>query len=563
MPADILNPVRYRTDFLKEHAESTDSYLKELLDKTDTSLSENQADCREINALDKVLKKTKRRFTLFKLAFGLLLALLSVVLLVSIASAYYVFTETDLALSPAARYSVFASCIVAGVLFIALIVLTSIFLSRKNKKFRAEILNFQEKIDGKIHETFAKLQNFYRSFDYNFIYTQMQRQIPEIEFLKSADTNFVKYIETNFDQAYAPSSSAMPVSYKAGYFYKNPFIVAMYKQMEMVPHTYTGSLSISYYTGYGQNRRLVSEVLHATLVKPKPEYKYFALNSLFSKAVPELDFFKTTLDGYNPAKHDKFISQAEKTLAKLEKTNPDFTPMANSEFEALFPVSNRSSEQKYRAFFGQVAQQTLVNFAKELTTGRDYSYSKEHTTNEIHTPDLTANFAVSPFDFVDYNLTKFLTEFTAYSKALSRALYDSFIPYLANPVLFEGNISKQPAYEGKASIFEHLALLDKLPNAYLLPNDAGIDDYIIEPLSEYEQVCRVHSFKTVPRLDYVVVMGGDGPHQVPVHWTEYIPVFRELTYSVEKVDSESNYFENSYFDKDNQAFTEENTVSIV
>ena len=29
MPADILNPVRYRSDFLKEHASGTETYLNE------------------------------------------------------------------------------------------------------------------------------------------------------------------------------------------------------------------------------------------------------------------------------------------------------------------------------------------------------------------------------------------------------------------------------------------------------------------------------------------------------------------------------------------------------
>lgn len=563
MPADILNPVRYRTDFLKEHASGTETYLNELLEQTSTSLKENQADCQEISALDKVLLKTKRKFSLFKVGMGILLTLLVILTLTSIGGAYYVFTEPGISLSPAAIYSIFASCILVAVGFLVLIVLTSVFLSKKNKKFRATISNFEEVIDTKIQEAFVKLHDFYRAFNYSQVYSQMHAQIPEIEFLKSADTNFVKYVEKNFDPVYVPSSTSMLVNYKAGYFYKNPFIVGMYKEMNMVPHTYTGSLAISYYTGFGEHRRLVSETLHATLVKPKPEYKYIAVNSLYTNAVPELEFEKAPVLDYNPAKHDKYIKQAEKMLAQIEKKNADFTPMSNTEFEALFPATKRSSEQKYRAFFGQVAQQNLINFAKSLTSGRNYTYSKSHNTNEVALRELSESFDLNPLDFVDYDLTAFLSKYQEYAKELSASLYDSFIPYLSNPVLLEGNISKQPEYTKTPSILEHLALLTKFKNIELLPNEAGIDEYILEPLPEYENVCKVHSFKAVPRVDYVVVNAGDGPHQVPVNWTEYIPVFKELRYEVLQNQDDSNYFENNFFDQNNHAYTEENTVSIV
>lgn len=563
MSADILNPVRYRTDFLKEHASGTETYLNELLEQTGTSLKENQADCQEINALDKVLLKTKRKFSLFKAGMGILLTLLVVLMLTSIGGAYYVFTEPGISLSPAAIYSIFASCILVAVGFLVLIVLTSFFLSKKSKKFKSTISNFEEVIDTKIQEAFVKLHDFYRAFNYSQVYSQMQAQIPEIEFLKSADTNFVKYVEKNFDPVYVPSSTSMLVNYKAGYFYKNPFIVGMYKEMNMVPHTYTGSLAISYYTGFGEHRRLVSETLHATLVKPKPEYKYIAVNSLYANAVPELEFEKAPVLDYNPAKHDKYIKQAEKILAQIEKKNADFTPMSNTEFEALFPATKRSSEQKYRAFFGQVAQQNLVNFAKTLTSGRNYTYSKFHNTNEVALRELSESFDLNPLDFVDYDLTAFLSKYQKYAKELSTSLYDSFIPYLSNPVLLEGNISKQPEYTRNASILEHLALLTKFKNSELLPSEAGINEYILEPLPEYENVCKVHSFKAVSRVDYVVVNAGDGPHRVPVNWTEYIPVFKELRYEVSQNQDDSNYFENNFFDQNNQVYTEENTVSIV
>ncbi len=563
MAADILNPVRYRTDFLKEHASGTETYLNELLEQTGTSLKENQTDCQEINALDKVLLKTKRKFSLFKTGIGILLTLLVILTLTAIGGAYYVFTEPGISLSPAAIYSIFASCILVAVGFLVLIVLTSVFLSKKSKKFKSTISNFEEVIDIKIQEAFVKLHDFYRAFNYSQVYSQIQAQIPEIEFLKSADTNFVKYIEKNFDPVYVPSSTSMLVNYKAGYFYKNPFIVGMYKEMNMVPHTYTGSLAISYYSGFGEHRRLVSETLHATLVKPKPEYKYIAVNSLYANAVPELEFEKAPVLDYNPAKHDKYIKQAEKMLAQIEKKNADFTPMSNTEFEALFPATKRSSEQKYRAFFGQVAQQNLVNFAKTLLSGRNYTYSKSHNTNEVALRELSESFGLNPLDFVNYDLTSFLSKYQKYAKELSASLYDSFIPYLSNPVLLEGNISKQPEYTRNASILEHLALLTKFKNTELLPNESGINEYILEPLPEYENVCKVHSFKAVPRVDYVVVNAGDGPHQVPVNWTEYIPVFKELRYEVQQNQDDSNYFENNFFDQNNQAYTEENAVSIV
>ena len=43
-----------------------------------------------------------------------------------------------------------------------------------------------------------------------------------------------------------------------------------------------------------------------------------------------------------------------------------------------------------------------------------------------------------------------------------------------------------------------------------------------------------YSFETIPRVDYVNVLGGDGHiHPVPVHWDEYIPIFDSGVIEVE------------------------------
>ena len=47
---------------------------------------------------------------------------------------------------------------------------------------------------------------------------------------------------------------------------------------------------------------------------------------------------------------------------------------------------------------------------------------------------------------------------------------------------------------------------------------------------------RAHGYRTIERTEYVSKMGGDGRmHQVPVHWTEYVPVHRDTLLDFQEV----------------------------
>ena len=69
-------------------------------------------------------------------------------------------------------------------------------------------------------------------------------------------------------------------------------------------------------------------------------------------------------------------------------------------------------------------------------------------------------------------------------------------------------------------------------------------------------ICEItaHSFKGIDRVEYVPVHGGDGHmHDVPVHWIEYVPVYKVTPMIVKdthqnKSEYEQNYSSSNYND---------------
>ena len=106
---------------------------------------------------------------------------------------------------------------------------------------------------------------------------------------------------------------------QSGSILGNPFVVFKDKVQRMVQQRYEGTLTIHYYRGYGKDRRLVTQTLHAYVEKPKPVYSKETYLVYGNEAADRLSFSRTPseLNKMNENDIERYVRHHEKDLQKL------------------------------------------------------------------------------------------------------------------------------------------------------------------------------------------------------------------------------------------------------
>ena len=146
-----------------------------------------------------------------------------------------------------------------------------------------------------------------------------------------------------------------------------------------------------------------------------------------------------------------------------------------------------------------------------------------------------------PRHFMGYDLKVVREHFAEFTGSYFRSFYFSMAPLLAIPLYqltrSHDDIWKTP-HDRQSSFWEHETMAN-YQGQDLFRHPDSVTKNLLETavVSENEdrQVLNVtaHGYRGVPRVDYVSVKGGDGYyHDVPVHWTEYLPVSRSSLMTV-------------------------------
>ncbi|MDR1291435.1 MAG: hypothetical protein LBK06_09565, partial [Planctomycetaceae bacterium] len=236
----------------------------------------------------------------------------------------------------------------------------------------------------------------------------------------------------------------------------------------------------------------------------------------------------------------------------------NFTSMGN-DFDALFGASNRDNEVEFRLLFTPIAQREMIELLKDTTYswGDDFAFQKIKMINIINPEHLQAKKTIgkpehlqarditgNPRNYAHYDIDTIRKNFNNYNNEYFRAIYFAFAPLLAIPLyqqLKPHEFIYKDVYKSRFSCFAHECAVNKMPvshfkhpesaTATILKTEINATNGNIDNIT-----VTAYGYRTIERVDYISVSHKSGTHQIPVNWTEYIPVQKQSNIAITEQD---------------------------
>ena len=346
---------------------------------------------------------------------------------------------------------------------------------------------------------------------------------------------------------------------QSGVINGNPFVFGDCLEQTWGEETYTGSLEITWTEREEDDEghsRLVRryETLTASVTKPVPVYGARKFLVYGNDAAPKLSFTRRPSDlsgaedGFLRSLRMKWHQSRLKAFSRNLEDESQYTLMGNHEFEVLFKTTDRTDEVEYRLLFTPVAQTQMLKLLKDRKVGYgdDFTFAKAGRVNLIFAEHLDRlPIDTDPARFHDWNWEAAYRRFVEFNDVYFRNVYFALAPLLAIP-LYQQTRTHEDIWNEvlgprtRASFWEHEAIANYHgEEAFRHPASVTRNILKTEVVSRQDGVSRVavtaHGFRGEERIDYVPVCGGDGCiHDVPVEWTEYLPVAHTREVSVEE-----------------------------
>ncbi len=541
---DILEPrKKYTTQLAKQHLDNVTEYFESLVRQANVDANENKLTCQKIYALESQIKALKKKETSGKVLFMLsiigFLILLFAGIIMMIASGGHTWMSV---------VGGFVAAAGIGLLIFSIIRRT------KNAKRIAELLKNKtaelEALKQKAYGQMASLNNLYEWNIYNIL---MCKTIPLIEMDRIFDMEKYNQLRDKFHYNDNNYNNRSTVLAQSGSILGNPFIIYREYVQSMINYTYTGSLTIHWTESVpdgkgGTTIRSRSQTLHASVTKPKPSYTYNTKLVFGSEAAPDLTFKRDPMDhGYSESELKSFFKHQEKKVDEYCKKHPTFTPLGNDEFEDFFGGLDRDHEVQYRLLFTPLAQKSMLDILTHSDPyGDDFSFYKTKMINTIisgHSQN--ADYDGDPSVFYHFDLEAARENFINRNVAYFKGVFFDLAPILAIP-LYQQYPTNEYIFKRDigADYSRHLSEMEanRFKPSYFKPSEC-ITPIILK--SEFHQqrnnihtvAMHAHGFKGIEHCDYVSKMGGDGRyHDVPVYWTEYVPVEKTTPFIVQTTD---------------------------
>jgi hypothetical protein len=347
---------------------------------------------------------------------------------------------------------------------------------------------------------------------------------------------------------------------QSGHFKGNPFALTRYLQHWIGSKVYTGSIVI-YWDEEVRNSNgdwvtvRKSQVLTASVTKPFPEYAIREALIYGHEAGEQLSFTRQPSnlsgleDGFmNNMRKNKAMKKIEKEArTQLKKGTGDLTVMANKEFETLFRATDRDNEVQFRMLFTPLAQQEMVNVLNDASVGfgdnfRFLKFGRVNFVEPSHLAGMTLDS--NPEVFKTYDIASARSAFKQFHTEYFKALYFTFAPLFTIPLYLDKRsvpVSKQSGNKEESSFWEHEAIANHMGHQ-AFEHPASITQNLLKTTAGKSRdasstvTVTAHGYEGIPMGDVIPVYGNDGGwHQVPVPWTEYLPVSKDSTIVVEVV----------------------------
>lgn len=444
--------------------------------------------------------------------------------------------------------------ILKGFFIFLVLLIVGIFLlifvwKPRNNDLKVKIQKQEELVGSLLNEANVQMASLNALFESAIPAKIMQTTTPLIQMDRIFDVKKYEILHDKYGLWDNSDEKTSTLDLQSGSILGNPFVIFKDKVQSTVMHRYEGSIVISYYSGFGKNRHLVTQTLHAYVDKPKPVYSNETYLVYGNEAANRLSFSRvpSCINSLDEKGIEKYVRKNERDLEKLaekaQKKGGTYTPLGNSEFELFFGGLDRDNEVEYRLLFTPLGQKSMMQILKsKVGYGDDFKFIKKKGLNIIssyHSQGTT--LFVNPEDFKGFDFELVQEKFYNINDEYFKALFFDFAPLLAIP-LYQQYKSHEYIYknnvESNVCSFEHEVLANKYNQSIFMPA-LGKTDLILKTIFRMKKgqqdVVDVvsHSHDMIKHTEIVMKMGGDGRmHGVPVHWIEYVPVSAENTLSV-------------------------------
>ena len=531
---DIYEPLaRYRDEFRQKFATLTREKFKELTERSGVDVKANRALVAEVKKLQREAGSASTK----KSCYGCLMAVGfagAVAALVGAVSTSGTDSETQ---------GLCVLGIVAGlVLGIAMIPL----FTAAAKLFA----NLESKIATKKELAWNQMEPLNRLYTWDMTVKLIEATVPRLEFDPYFTVDRLASLHGQFGWDDSFNDGKSIIFAQSGVINGNPFVFGHYLYMEWGEKTYEGTKEISWTEWERDSNgrsRLVRrhETLHAHVTKPMPVYNEQKVLVYGNDAAPALSFSREPSGlagkdgGFWNAVRKKWRLSRLKAYSRNLDDDSNFTLMSNHEFETWFHAKDRDNEVEFRLLFTPVAQTQMLNLMKDTNVGYgdDFTFVKQRKVNMLFSRHLNeAAIDTDPARFRNWNYDAAFEFFVQFNERYFKDAYFAMAPLLAIPLyqqmrtheeIWKGVIDgRAPAfweheavanYHGEVKFAHPSCATRSILKTQLVQRDGG----------ESTIAVTAHGYRGEKRVDYKEVHGGDGKwHDVPVPWTEYLPVQR-------------------------------------
>lgn len=532
MIEDVYEPLaRYRDEFREKFAQLTREKFADLVAASGIDVEANRRQCREIAGLETKLSGAKTRRTIF----GVLMVLGYVAAAIGGWLAFQAHSD--------GRPETSVPLLVA-VVGLALAVWMTRLFSRTGKTVR----ELEAKVRAAVAVAWNQMAPLNALYTWDITTRLIEATVPRLQFdpffaaERLADLRRIY----GWDDSFNDGRSILFA--QSGVINGNPFLFGEYREMNWETQTYTGSLEISWQEmeedAEGRPHLVTRhETLTASVEKPVPAYSSDKVLIYGNDAAPSLSFSRKpsgfTGGGFLAAIRKRRRLGELRDFSRNLDDDSNFTLMANEEFETWFNAKNRDNEVEFRLLFTALAQTQLLALMKDQAVGYgdDFAFAKERRINVLQSEHLRrAPIDTAPERFRDWNCDRAEKTFQEFNEKYFKDVYFALAPLLAIP-LYQQTRTHADIWRGivdadASSFWEHEATANYIGAERFRHPDAVTENILkARTVSRDGGVSRVavtaHAFRGVQRVDYESVHGGDGRwHEVPVEWTEYLPVER-------------------------------------
>ena len=542
---EIDDPIEdYANYFKEQHQRTVNEYFESLVRNSQVDERQNVQTVAELRTLEQHhAKGSSSRFRWRALRIVSILVVIGLVVLAIAQKGVYF-----LSFAPAA----------------ALIFFITQKINAEITQLNDNLQELEKQVSKKSNEAWTQMAPLNALHTWDAAPRLFQSTCPQVQFDRYLSADRLNDLQSTYGLAPEFNNGRSLFATLSGTNNQNPFVFARYKHHWMGTRTYTGSIVI-YWTENQRNAEgnwvtvQRTQTLTASSVHDYPEYRFETSLFFGHESAPDLSFSRTPskLSGREDGamtdwRKEHAIKKVEKQARKdVKRGDGQLTMMANREFEALFNATDRDHEVQFRLLFTALAQQEMVKLLNDRTVGYGdgFHFAKYGKLNVVEPSHLNnLRFDGDPRVFHSLELAQARKFFNDFHNEYFKALYFAFAPLWTIPLYRERRSlpdASSFADPRISSYWEHEVMTNYIGEATFKHPESVTENILrtnatINPDGTLDVTVYAYGYSGIPRVDIYPVLGQDGNfHNVPVHWTEYIPVERQSTVLMSSVQDHS------------------------